>query len=189
MVHSCPALRAIRAPVSSRPSSNAPVRYPIAMSSSSSVIPSATSRSSSRVHQRHHLVGVLRAACRRPMLNHAGVGVRADAGVHRVDQPAPLADLLEQPARQAATEHVVDDVERLARGVVARQARGRRSRCAPARCRRRRLGRRRAPVGACADGSAAAGGDAGERRARSAASISSCVAAGRRSTTTIDSAR
>ena len=90
------------------------------MSSSSSVMPSATSRSSSRVQQRLHLVGVLGLRAR-VQLEHAGVGVGRHARVHRVGQPATLADLLEQPAGQAAAEHVVHHVERLAARVGAGQ--------------------------------------------------------------------
>ena len=92
----------------------------MAMSSSSSVMPSLTSRSSSRRISSMHLVGVLglRAGVH---LEHAGVGVGGHAGVHRVGQAATLADLLEQAARQPAAEHVVDDVERLATLVAAGQ--------------------------------------------------------------------
>ena len=90
----------------------------MAMASSSSVMPSATRRSSSGTIEPVDLAGVLghRAGVHRP---RAGVGVRRRRRVDAVGQAATLADLVEQPARQAAAEHVVDDVERLAIGVAA----------------------------------------------------------------------
>ena len=82
------------------------------------------------------LAGVLghRAGVHRP---RAGVGVRRRRRVHAVGEAAALADLVEQPARQAAAEDVVDDVERLAVGVARAAPNGRRWPGAPARSRRR----------------------------------------------------
>ena len=92
----------------------------MATSSSSSVMPSVTSRSSSpriRSITSPAWSGWVPAY----IWNAPAVGVRGDAGVHRVGEAATLADLLEQPARQTAAEDVVDDVERLAVVVAAGQ--------------------------------------------------------------------
>ena len=64
------------------------------------------------------LAGVLghRPGVHRP---RAGVGVRAERRVHAVGEPAALADLVEQTARQPAAEDVVDDVEGLAVGILS----------------------------------------------------------------------
>ena len=124
----------------------------MATASSSSVMPSVTSRSQLGADEPLDLAGVVghRAGVHRP---RAGVGVGRRRRVHAVGEAAALADLVEQAARQAAAEHVVDDVEGLAVGIVACAPSGRRWRGGPARSRRRSrrlLGRARARRGRCA---------------------------------------
>ena len=91
----------------------------MAISSSSSVMPPVDEALELRADEAGDLAGVLghRPGVDRP---GAGVGVRRRRRVHAVGEAAALADLVEQPARQPAAEDVVDDVERLAVGVVAR---------------------------------------------------------------------
>ena len=54
-------------------------------------------------------------------LEHAGIGIRRHPRVHRIGQAAPLADLFEQSAGQAAAEHMVHHIERLAASVLPGQ--------------------------------------------------------------------
>src|SRR3954454_15601370 len=71
--------------------------------------------------QRQHLVDLARLASRvHP--EKAGVGVLGCVGIHRVGEAALLADLLEEQAGHAATEHVVERAEGETVLVLARVA-------------------------------------------------------------------
>ncbi len=71
-------------------------------------------------HQRLDLSSMLGLAPRIHLVD-AGILVGRDPGVHAVGETTPLADLLEQAARQPSTKNLVHHVERLAPRVVAGQ--------------------------------------------------------------------
>ena len=71
-------------------------------------------------HQFDDVVTVL-GLCACIHLEGAAVGIRGHSGIHRIGEAATFPDLLEQPARQPSAEHLVDNVERFAIFVAARQ--------------------------------------------------------------------
>ena len=83
-----------------------PVRWPLAASSSASGSPSAHEAVELGVDHVERLVHPLGRGARVDR-EEAGVVERGAVRVHGVREPALLADLLEQPRRHAAAEHLV----------------------------------------------------------------------------------
>ena len=118
-------IRLIRAPESSQASSVSARRFPLAIASSRSVMPSAPSDAELGGDDVEHLAHVL--GCGPDADAHrAGVVVGHPLRPHRVGQPTTLPDLLEEPAREPPAEDVVEDGQRVAPRVRAvDRARGR----------------------------------------------------------------